>query len=261
MKILLRKLHLYYYLSLTVLVYYFLYPIFYYTSRKPKRYRVLNFFRKINAAVPLLLSGMLWRIHAEHTLTKDGVYVYCPNHTSFLDSPLLLILCNGNHHFIGKEELLKVPVLKLFFKTIDITVKRESKLSSYRAFKRASENIENGMSLVIFPEGGILERYPPQLHHFKNGAFRLAIEKQVPVIPITLANVWELFFDDGKLYGSRPGVIDIFVHKPIETIGLTPDDDEMLKNQVYHVINGKIKDYEDRQKRSRKDSALSPVRR
>ncbi|MCO4291556.1 1-acyl-sn-glycerol-3-phosphate acyltransferase [Solitalea sp. MAHUQ-68] len=261
METILRKLHLYYYFTLTAIVFYLLYPFFYYYSRKPERYPILNFFRKINVALPLLLSGMFWKIRVEKPLGKNGIYVFCPNHTSFLDIPIMLLLGNGNHHFMGKEELKGNPVFKLFFETIDIPVKRESKISSYRAFKKAAANIANGMSLIIFPEGRILDRYPPKLHHFKNGAFRLAIEQQIPIIPVTIANAWQVFFDDGKLFGSRPGVIDIFVHQPIETAGLTVEDDELLKNKVYQVINSKLNEYEDRQKRSRKDSTLSTARR
>ncbi|UKJ05911.1 lysophospholipid acyltransferase family protein [Solitalea lacus] len=246
---------------LTAIVFYLFYPFFYYTSRKPDRYQALNFFRKINAALPLLLSGIFWRIKSDTPIKKDAVYIFCPNHTSFLDIPILLLIGKGNHHFIGKAELKENPVFKIFFETIDITVKRESKLSSYRAFKKAAENIKRGMSLIIFPEGGILDRYPPQLHHFKSGAFRLAIEQQAPIIPVTIANAWQVFFDDGKLFGSRPGVIDIFVHQPIETVGLKPEEDELLKNKVHHLINNKLSEYEDRQKRSRKDSSLSPARR
>ncbi|POY37450.1 1-acyl-sn-glycerol-3-phosphate acyltransferase [Solitalea longa] len=261
MATILRKLHLYYYFALTALVFYLFYPFFYYTSRNPERYKTLNFFRKINAALPLLLSGIFWRIKTEQPLNKDAVYVICPNHTSFLDIPILLLIGRGNHHFIGKDELKTNPVLRIFFETIDIAVKRESKLSSYRAFKKAAANISRGMSLIIFPEGGILDHFPPKLHRFKNGAFRLAIEQQTPIVPVTIANAWQIFFDDGKQFGSRPGVIDIFVHQPIETVGLTVEDDEILKHKVHQVINSKLSEYEDRQKRSRKDSALSTARR
>jgi len=94
--------------------------------------------------------------------------------------------------------------------------------------------------MVMFPEGGIENDYPPQLQEFKNGPFRLAIEQQIPVLAVTSLNTWKVFWDDGLKYGSRPGICQIFVHKSIETAGLSVDDADTLKNRVFNIINSKI---------------------
>lgn len=145
---------------------------------------------------------------------------------------------------MGKEELLQNPTTKLFFKTIDITVKRDSNISAFRAFKRASDYLKNGITMIIFPEGKIGEEYPPHLHNFKNGPFRLAIEQQVAVIPVTSFNAWKLLWDDGLKYGSKPGTCKIYVHKPIETVGLKLTDADALREKVFQIIDQKLKEYE-----------------
>jgi 1-acyl-sn-glycerol-3-phosphate acyltransferase len=147
---------------------------------------------------------------------------------------------HNNHCFIGKEELLDNYVLNFFFNTIDITVNRESKMSSFRAFKVAAERLRNKVSVVIFPEATIPDAYPPVLHPFKNGPFRLAIEMKVPIIPVTSLDTWKVLWDTGKEFGSRPGICDIFVHKPIETAHLTLDDADALRDEVYNIIKQKL---------------------
>lgn len=141
---------------------------------------------------------------------------------------------------MGKEELTKNPVLGLFFRTIDIAVSRESKISAFRAFKKAGENLEKGMSLIIFPEGKIDDQYPPILHEFKNGPFRLAIEKNIPIVPVSIINIWHLVWDNGFTHGTRPGIGDIYVHEPILTSILAEESADFLKEEVFNKINSKL---------------------
>lgn len=188
------------------------------------------------------LIGVFFRFRYAAPLDKKQTYIYCANHASTLDIIVFCCLAKGRFHFMGKDELLKNPVLKLFFKTIDIPVNRDSKMSSFRAFKRASENLEQGMSLIIFPEGKISDDYPPKLQEFKNGPFRLAIEKNIPIVPVSLQNVWKRMWDDGARYGTSPGICDIYVHKPVLTTDLTIDDTDQLKDRIFDLINSKLID-------------------
>lgn len=142
---------------------------------------------------------------------------------------------------MGKDELVNHFVTRLFFKTVDIPVNRDSKMSSYRAFKRASESLAAGRSVIIFPEGRIADEYPPVLHEFKNGPFRLAIELKVPIIPVTSLNTWKILWDTGLQHGSKPGICNIFVHEPVETAHLTLDDADALRDKVHSIIKQKFK--------------------
>ena len=102
------------------------------------------------------------------------------------------------------------------------------------------ERLQQGMSVVIFPEATIPESYPPELHPFKNGPFRMAIELKIPIIPVTSINTWQVLWDDGKKYGSKPGVCDIFVHEPVETAHLTIDDADELRDRIFGIISNKL---------------------
>jgi len=142
---------------------------------------------------------------------------------------------------MGKEELLRNPVLKIFFNTIDIPVNRESKMSAFRAFKRAGDNLAQGMSLIIFPEGRIdADNYPPELLPFKNGPFRLAIDQNVPIVAVSITNAWKYMWDDGAKFGTRPGICDIYIHKPIFTQEMNADASDSLKDEVSRLIASKM---------------------
>ncbi|MCZ4243943.1 lysophospholipid acyltransferase family protein [Pedobacter punctiformis] len=236
----LKQIHRLWFLFWILFFFLLFYPVYFLTSRSPKYYGILNFFRKANSFFPGFFSGVFFSYHFEEKLEAKQTYIYCANHSSNLDIMVLCILAKGKYHFMGKDELLNNPVLSIFFRTIDISVKRESKISAFRAFKKAGENLEKGMSLIIFPEGKIDDHYPPKLGEFKNGPFRLAIDKNIPLVPVSIANIWQISWDDGAKYGSKPGICDIYIHKPINTEGLTADDSDLLKEQVYKLIDRKL---------------------
>ncbi len=146
---------------------------------------------------------------------------------------------------MGKAELLKIPLFKYFFVYLDIPVRRKSATDSHRAFVRAGEIIDRGMSMVIYPEGTISPK--GKLKPFKNGAFKLAIEKQVPVVPVVNLNNWH-FLENGGFFKSngRPGIPQIIVGEPIETKGLDIEQIEELKNKVYTFIKSELDTFYDK---------------
>lgn len=133
---------------------------------------------------------------------------------------------------MGKAELLNNPLTRIFFKTIDIPVDRNSKTSSFLAFKKASALLKDEKSMVIFPEGKIDDIYPPELHPFKKGAFKLAEINHVKILPIVIENAWRIMWDDGRKYGSKPGIINIDVLSPIKT----SSTDSELETKVYNIM-------------------------
>lgn len=233
----LRKVHVYFYVVSVALGFFILWPFFYYFSRKPERYHTLNLFRKIWGLVSSAFVGIFYRFDYEQPIDWGKPYIICPNHTSNLDISAMCILVKGNCCFMGKQELEEGLVTGLFFRTVDIPVNRDSKMSSFRAFKKASEKLQEGISLIIFPEGGISDNYPPQLCQFKNGPFRLAIELKIPIIPVSSANTWQILWDTGTRHGSRPGVCKFKVHKPVETAHRVIEDADALRDEVFGIIN------------------------
>jgi 1-acyl-sn-glycerol-3-phosphate acyltransferase len=239
MKRFLRRIH--YYLGGLSLLFFLLvlYPFLYFFSRKPSRYLNLNRVRKIYGMLSSGLVGIFYRVQFEQMIDWSKPYILCPNHSSNLDITAIAMLMpfSVTYAFLGKEELLKNPVTAIFFRSVDIPLKRESKLSSFRAFKRAGEYLQKGISVIIFPEGKIPGHFPPKLEPFKNGPFRLAIEQQVQIIPVSIRDAWKKGWDDGKVYGTRPGICDIWVHAPVNTAGMTVDDADALRDRIFNMMN------------------------
>jgi len=235
-----KKIHANIYRYSVAFFFLLVWPILYYLSRKKARYKYLNGMRRFIIRSSTFISGIFFEIEYEEPVDWSRTYIICGNHTSNLDISSINIAAKNNHCFIGKEELKTNMVLGFFFRTIDLTVNRESKISSFRVFKEAAEKLKNGISVVIFPEATIPLVYPPQLGEFKNGAFRLAIEQKVPILPVTSIDTWKIFWNTGKDYGSRPGICHIFVHKPVETAHLTLDNADKLRDEVHAMIGKKI---------------------
>ena len=242
MKLILRKAHAYFYMTGVAFFYFLLYPLFYYFSRKPSSYKYMNKLRGGWGLLSSACAGIFYRFTLEYPIDWARAYIICPNHTSNLDISAMSLLVKTDCSFMGKQELTEGVVTGLFFRTVDIPVNRDSKMSSYRAFKKAKEKLESGITVIIFPEGGIADDYPPHLQAFKNGPFRLAIEAGVPIIPVTSGNSWKILWDTGTKYGSRPGICDVFVHKPIETAQLTIDDADLLRDEVYRIMQKKFEE-------------------
>lgn len=180
--------------------------------------------------------GIFYKIERRGKIDENQAYVFCPNHTSYLDIMLIYIAIPVYFHTMGKAELRKVPLFRLFFDRMNIPVNRKSLKDSHRAFLRAGSDIDKKISITLFPEGTI-HHFGPVMGRFKNGPFRLAIEKQVPIVPITFINNWLLLPDDFHNRIGRPGRARIILHPPISTTGMTQANINELKLKVYTVIN------------------------
>jgi len=246
MKLILKKAHVHFYRLSVAFIYVLCYPFLYFLAKDAKRYPAIVKFRRFLAGASSGMAGIFYRIEYEEPVDWNHAYVVSPNHTSNLDIPAMCMLVNSNCSFMGKEELTGEAVTNFFFRTIDVPVNRHSKMSSYRAYKKAIEKLHEGISMIIFPEGGIADDFPPKLQPFKNGLFKLAIECGAPVLPVTILNSWHLMWDSGLKYGSRPGICHIFVHKPVATAGMSVDDADALRDKVYDLIKQKLAGYDHR---------------
>lgn len=154
------------------------------------------------------------------------------NHTSYLDIVLSPFYIDHTAVYMAKSELMKIPLFKYFFVYLDIPVNRKSITDAHKAFIEAGKKLDQGLSVVIYPEGSISSE--GKLKSFKNGAFKLAIEKKVPVIPVANINNW-LFLQNGGFLKSngRPGIPRIVVGDPIETKDMTIENINELKEKVF----------------------------
>jgi len=161
--------------------------------------------------------------------------VFVSNHCSYLD----IVLCYVSipHYFasVGKQELNKAPLFRIFFRRMNILVKRTSNVDSHRAYKLTGEKIDKGQSVFIFPEATISSN--GTLIPFKNGAFKLAIDKQIPVVPIVFPDNWKLLQNGGFLTAhGKPGRARAIILNPVETKGMTNADLITLREKVKSMI-------------------------
>ena len=169
----------------------------------------------------------------------EAPFVLIANHTSFLDIVFLYLLFPKHPFlFLGKAELLKVPLVKTFFKRLHIPVYRKRGPNAKKAIEAADKAIKNGWCVIIFPEGGIKENLVPTLQPFKDGAFRLAKNNSVPLVPITFMNNHELFEDPAaKKSNARPGVADVVVHPFITRNTVISNELDAVKGMAFSLIN------------------------
>lgn len=193
-------------------------------------------FRRWISLAGIYAVGIRIKVEYEQPVDWSQNYVLCANHTSFLDITIINYLCKSSFSFMGKIELLKNPVTRIFFQTIDIPVKRDSRISAFKAYQRGLALLQEGKSLAIFPEGKIDDHYPPVLHQFKSGAFRMACENRAPILPILIQDAWQILWDDGKIYGSKPGTIHVKVLAPIAPNAEGGEAFNSLEGEVYHKM-------------------------
>lgn len=134
--------------------------------------------------------------------------IYVANHSSYLDALLLAAVLSRGVLFVGKKELSHWPLVGHFFKKMDyIFVDRLDIAQSTAVSETMSEALAKGQSLVLFPEGTFT--YASGLRPFKIGAFKLAVEQQIPLKPLAICGIRRILRSNSLL--MRPGLIRVWV--------------------------------------------------
>ena len=204
----------------------------------PSKHRWVGIINRIWARVAFTLVALPWKIEYRQPLDPNRQYIFCPNHFSYLDIPAMG-LNKLNAIFVGKSDMVNIPWFGWMYRKLHITVDRTKLMSKFNTFKRSIDAIEEGKSLIYFPEGGIITEREPAMSPFKDGAFRVAIEKHVPIIPVTIPNNWIILPPNEFLL--RWGKVRMIFHEPIDTKGLTMNDMDELKLRVYQTIEAELK--------------------
>ncbi len=193
------------------------------------------FFRlaRIWAKIILFGMGFRYRIEREQIPEKTKSYMFIANHASMTDIMLMLVSVKNPFVFVGKKELAKIPLFGFFYKRTCILVDRSSAKSRQAVFLRAQRRLQSGLSICIFPEGGVPEEHI-DLDQFKDGAFRLAINHQIPIVPLTFADNKKRF--SYTFFSGGPGKMRAKIHKFLSTKNLTVDDTRPLNDMARHVI-------------------------
>ncbi|MBT8238742.1 MAG: 1-acyl-sn-glycerol-3-phosphate acyltransferase [Croceitalea sp.] len=189
--------------------------------------------RNLWAKTILYGMGCPPQIRTDQILEKGKSYMFVANHTSMLDIMLMLVAAKRPFVFVGKYELVKIPVFGFFYKRVCILVDRENPKSRTAVYRRVQRRLKQGLSICIFPEGGVPEE-SVVLDRFKDGAFRMAIAHKIPVVPMT-------FFDCKKrfswtFFSGGPGKLRVRIHPFFETGILGVEDTSTLREEVREEI-------------------------
>ena len=164
--------------------------------------------------------------------------MFVSNHTSMTDIMLMLYVTKNPFVFVGKKELSKIPLFGFFYKRTCILVDRKNPRSRKEVFESAQKRLDQGLSICIFPEGGVPEEHI-MLDEFKDGAFRLAINHQIPVVPLTFKDNKKRF--SYTFFSGGPGLMRVKVHEFLETKNLKIDSTKELNNMAHEIILNELK--------------------
>lgn len=235
-----RILYSVYALTIFIIGFVILFPFYLLFIQREKWHKYALFVNRIWAKFFFTFIFLPVKIDFRFKLDKKKNYVFCPNHASYLDIPIVGLKPH-KFVFVGKNSMEKIPFFGYMYRKLHITVDRESLRSRWNTLVEAKEALDKGISILIFPEGGIFTTDPPKMTSFKDGPFRLAIEKQIPIVPVTIPYNWIILPEENKLLRWKKAVV--IYHEPLSTEGLTLSDVDSLKEKTFNVIHNELNKY------------------
>lgn len=202
------------------------------------------FFKMARIWAKFILFGMgfHYKVEKEEDMDARKSYMIVANHTSMADIMLMLATFKNPFIFVGKVELAKIPLFGFFYKRTCILVDRGCSKSRMEVFNQAQQKINSGLSVCIFPEGGVPDDESILLDSFKDGAFRLAIDHQIPIVPVS--------FGDNKkrlsytFFSGGPGLMRVKIHSHIDTEGKTTEHRKEIREEVRDIIYLQLMEFE-----------------
>jgi len=179
------------------------------------------------------LTFIRYEFYGRENFRKGQSYIYVSNHTSFLDLPGIRMVIPGQFRPLAKKELKKIPVFGWIAQAATVIVDRTSAQSRKKSMDKLKQLLKSGMSILIFVEG-TQNRTKEVLQPFHDGAFRIAIDTQQPLLPMVVIGAGKLM--PPSTINLRPGLIKIYVAPEISTSGLTPADIPALKERTCETM-------------------------
>jgi 1-acyl-sn-glycerol-3-phosphate acyltransferase len=190
-------------------------------------------FLKLWSWIFSMLTVIRYTFYGRENFRKGKSYIYVSNHTSFLDIPGLTMFIPGEFRPLAKKELLKIPVFGWIAQSAAVIVDRSSGESRKKSMDKLKRMLLEGLSILIFAEG-TQNRTKDPLQPFKDGAFRIAIDTQQPILPMVVVGAGPLM-PPGTIL-MRPGHVKVLAAPAIPTEGLGYSDLDRLKKQTYEVM-------------------------
>jgi 1-acyl-sn-glycerol-3-phosphate acyltransferase len=217
-----------------------LYPAYFILLNKEKYFQIGFKLVRFQAKLILFLVGVRYEVHGKISNDQNISYIICPNHSSYLDILMLYAVFPHYFVFLGKKELGSIPIFNIFFKRMNILIDRTNPKAAHASIVKACEVMEKGDNVVIFPEGTIPPT-APKMKAFKNGAFRVALQLKIPIVPVSFVNHVELLEDKFTFFAKcRPGKSTVYIHEPIYINERAPQDLVALREHCKQIIASKL---------------------
>ena len=186
----------------------------------------------------LRLSGVQVRVHGTENLDPKQTYVFVSNHRSYLDTATLFIHTGRRIGMLAKKELLKVPILGVGMGFVNVmAIDRSNRERARETTEAATKRIRSGRSFGVFAEG--TRAKPGQLLPFKKGAFYMAAQAGVPIVPVAIKDTdWLMGKGTGE---ARGGTINMVLLPPVSTDGCSSDEDiKLLVDRVQALVANEL---------------------
>jgi 1-acyl-sn-glycerol-3-phosphate acyltransferase len=181
----------------------------------------------------LKTSGIRVRVEGLEHVHPDEATIYCVNHQSAMDIPVLFVSLPVQFRFVAKRSLFNLPFMGSHLRRSGhIPVDRDRPHEAMKSMKKVAKEIREGKSVLLFPEGHRSRN--GQLLPFRAGSFYIAILAGVPIVPITINGTPNVLKPD--TYHVRAGQTEMIVHPAISTEGMNLKDAEKLSEQVKGII-------------------------
>lgn len=175
----------------------------------------------IGVRLGLVLTGIRYRMAGGENLPRSRAAVYCSNHQSNVDPPVLFAALHPRMHILYKAELNSIPLLGRAFQYGGfIPVDRRNKEAALRSIEAGAASIRSGNSFLIFPEG--TRSRTRDMLPFKKGGFTMAMKAHAPIVPVAIQGGRDAMQKGSAII--QPVTVSIRVGEPIETTGMRPGD-------------------------------------
>ena len=203
------------------------------TVKEPRRTGIFRVISKIWMRFFFFATGCSLKIRGTKNFKPGETYIVICNHNSLMDVPISTPFIPGANKTIAKADMAKIPVFGLVYKRGSILVDRDNKNSRRESYKKMKEVLGNGMHMCIYPEGTRNKTQMP-LKEFHDGAFKLAIECETPILPALIFNTKKVLPFD-KMFFFRPSKMELHF-LPAVAINKT-DDFETVKQNLHKIMS------------------------